>query len=357
MKHRQFFGTSLQDAMNRAVTIMGDEVVLLESEPVKMGFNNSEDNKLVRITVGVPKAEMQKNASPKKMNESLKSFNEMVKAYTSNQNPKKQLEKNRIESTAPWDVFNRLIRCGILVRDVDYFFDQVQINKDTKSRLSENEIIKAIKNEIIALVDRISEKASRLSPRITAFIGPTGVGKTSTIMKMALDPVLFRSKKIAIISMDHYRMAAKETLKIFSRISKIPFYTARNANELKRILRQLKNYDKVFIDTPGRSPFFPNYFHELKTMLSSDSAIDIHLVLSATSDIEDIFLSFGLLSLLQPSGIIMTKIDETARPGKLISIIKETGIPIDFITDGQNISGNLHPNNGAVLWNRIEQAL
>jgi flagellar biosynthesis protein FlhF len=355
MKHKQFYGSNLQDAMHRAIHKMGNEVVLLESKSINIGNRLAPDNRLIQITVGLPD-----KSGPTGENSLKKSSNRANNMRTlrapnhhftlSEPNPAGLPHFNHIYSVsdelpdfgeipAPFrPVCRRLVHSGILLKDLTDFVQQILRHSPLNWNLSEAEALRAIEQEVATLIESTSSAMTRQkNPRIIAFVGPTGVGKTTTIMKLAINPLI-------------------ATGKIFSRITGIPFREIRG-NELSAKLNQLQEYDLILVDTPGRSPFFPNHFAELKALLTTDQPIDIRLVLSATADLDDIFLSTGLLSLLEPSGLIITKLDETARPGKLVSILKGTQIPIDYFCDGQNVTDNIHLANGEKIWEQITKVL
>jgi len=375
MKPKQFYGSNLQEAMQRAIHKMGNEVVLLESKCIKFGGNQAPDNQLIQITVGLPGKSGAAAENPFTKNGN-RTYNNIQTSYASNYLFTRSAPGatglphfNNInyaslelpdlgEIPIPFrTICRRLLNSGILLKDLTDFVQQTLRHSSLNRKLSETEALGAIKQEIVTLIESISAARKPKNQRIIALVGPTGVGKTTTIMKLAINPLLTVAQKIAIISTDNYRIAATENLKIFSRITNIPFHEIHNSNKLSTTLKRLREYDLILIDTPGRSPFFPNHFNELKTMLTTDQPIDIRLVLSATADMDDIFLSTGLLSLLEPAGLIITKLDETARPGKLVSILKETEIPIDYFCDGQNVTGNLHLANAETIWEQIEKVL
>jgi len=375
MKHKQFYGSNLQEAMQRAIHKMGNEVVLLESKCIKVGGNQAPNNQLIQITVGLP-GESETAAENSCTKNGNRTYNNIQTSYASNYLFTRPAQGtpglphfnsiNYASSEVPdlgeipipfRAVCRRLINSGILLKDLSDFVRQILTHAPLHRNLSETEALSAIKQEIVTLIESTSAARRPKNRRIIALVGPTGVGKTTTIMKLALNPLLTAGQKIAIISTDHYRIAATENLKIFSRITNIPFHEIHNSAKLSPTLKRLQEFDLILIDTPGRSPFFPNHFDELNTMLMTDQPIDIRLVLSATADMDDIFLSTGLLSLLEPAGLIITKLDETARPGKLVSILKGTEIPIDYFCDGQNVTDNLHLANGETIWKQIEKVL
>jgi|GEM_PF-1197614 len=195
------------------------------------------------------------------------------------------------------------------------------------------------------------------SARIFTFIGPTGSGKTTTLMKIAGNPSLIGNRKVGIISTDTYRLAGTEALKVFSKVASVPVIECRGEKDIPDALKQLRDRDMILIDTAGRSPYFPNYIQELQNLVGSGKANKTILTLSATSDPDDLYLAAGLYSVLNPMGIIFTKLDETGRPGKIYSMVKHLGIPPLFFTQGQAVPQDISPADGAQFWKLLSDCI
>src|SRR5690606_7134176 len=140
---------------------------------------------------------------------------------------------------------------------------------------------------------------------------PTGVGKTTTIAKVAAKLMLKKQKKVAFITTDTYRIAAIEQLKIYARILNIPVEVAYNVDDYKQAIQKLSNYDVILVDTAGRNFRNPVYIKQLKELMGNVDHIATYLVLSLTAkpkDLQDIFIQFEEIPLKE---IIFTKLDET----------------------------------------------
>jgi len=172
-------------------------------------------------------------------------------------------------------------------------------------------------------------------------------------MKLALHPAVYREKKVAIISTDAYRMAAAEPLKAFSRVSSIPVFEVKKPVDAVQKISELNDYDVILIDTPGRSPYFPHYLETLRTLITSIHPDEVFLTLGANMDIDDVIKASALYLSMNPTGIIITKQDETVKPGKLISIQEELNVPVCYLCNGQSIPYDVDPVDRNVIMTKI----
>lgn len=174
------------------------------------------------------------------------------------------------------------------------------------------------------------------SPKIAAFVGPTGVGKTTTIAKLAAFCSIKKDHSVALITLDTYRIAAVNQLKIYADIIGIPFYVAQNTEEISGIIKQNKDKMLILIDTAGRSSKNVQAISEM-IELSLMPGVETHLVLSATTkmeDLEDIIVRYRDMII---SSLIFTKLDETTNFGNIFNILADSQKPISYITTGQDV--------------------
>lgn len=176
-----------------------------------------------------------------------------------------------------------------------------------------------------------------------AFIGPTGVGKTTTIAKVAANYMLQYGGNIALATIDNYRIAAAEQLKIYGRIMNVPVETARTPSDLARILARHEDRDLVLVDTAGRSPKDDLSYRELADFLDPSPGIEKHLVLSATTREGDLFSAVNRFGGLNVNGLVFTKLDECDRPGALLNVCMQTGYPLSMLTNGQRVPEDFLP--------------
>jgi len=178
-------------------------------------------------------------------------------------------------------------------------------------------------------------------PQIWSFIGPTGVGKTTTLVKLAAHFHLRVTQKISLVSIDTYRIGAVEQLKTYAQILNVPLEVAHCPEELTRIIERHRHQDLLLIDTAGRSPNQKAPFEELRSFLTVHPRIENHLVLSATTkdkDLERMATSFALLPI---KSYIFSKIDETEEYAPLLNQLVRHKKPLSYLTCGQRVPEDL----------------
>ncbi|BEH11580.1 MULTISPECIES: flagellar biosynthesis protein FlhF [Geobacter] len=178
-------------------------------------------------------------------------------------------------------------------------------------------------------------------PRIIALVGPTGVGKTTTIAKLAAHYALREGHRAALITIDNFRVGAVEQLKTYSRIMGVPVEVAATAAELEAAIELHSDKELILIDTAGRSHKDSEKIEELKGFLESRFAIEIHLCLAATTrdrEVVEIVERFGVLPV---SRVIFTKLDESESYGSIVNAHLRTKFPLSYFTTGQRVPEDL----------------
>ena len=193
-------------------------------------------------------------------------------------------------------------------------------------------------------------------PKVVALVGPTGVGKTTTLAKLAANSKFMFNKKVSLISADTYRMSAIEHLNTFAGIAHLPLSAVYSPEELKASLAAHQDKDLVFIDTAGRSPRDEKHLDELKAFMKSSMPDEIHLVLPANIRNRDILEAVRRFSILPIDHIVISKIDETTAPGCILNVAAETDSPISYVTNGQMIPDDIELANSQQLARMILRA-
>ena len=173
--------------------------------------------------------------------------------------------------------------------------------------------------------------------KIVAFVGPTGVGKTTTIGKLAAEFTLKQKKKVALLTIDTYRIAAVEQLRIYAKILGVPVDVVLSPKELKQSLDMHTEYDFIFIDTAGRSQRDKAQMDELKSFLDLNQLIEIHLVLSSTTKDDDLTEILSRFSSVPVDSMIFTKLDESSSYGSIFNSSINSKMPLSYFTMGQRV--------------------
>lgn len=174
-----------------------------------------------------------------------------------------------------------------------------------------------------------------------AFVGPTGVGKTTTLAKIAAAKLSQGHQKIALITIDTYRIAAVEQIKVYGEIMNIPVDVVISPDQLENALAKHHHCDLILIDTAGRSPKDELSIEELCTFLKPEFDIERHLVLSASTREEELIDTISRFQKLQISSTIYTKTDECSQLGSLLNVQLQNNTPISCITNGQRVPEDL----------------
>lgn len=178
-------------------------------------------------------------------------------------------------------------------------------------------------------------------------VGPTGVGKTTSIAKIAGDLVLNKKKRIALITIDTYRVGAADQLRAYADLLDIPFEIAQTPAQLKKQLERFSDYDHVLIDSAGRSPCDSTKVQELRAFCRSAINTQVMLAISATCGRAEFAAVIERFSLLPLECGIITKMDELRSPGRLLGCLRRHHIAIHYLTNGQEVPDDLHPASAA----------
>ncbi|MDE6435321.1 MAG: flagellar biosynthesis protein FlhF [Lachnospiraceae bacterium] len=201
----------------------------------------------------------------------------------------------------------------------------------------------------------ISYEKDDEKPKIVFFMGPTGVGKTTTIAKLSSKLILEKKKKIAIFTADTYRIAAVEQIKTYANILSIPVEVVYEKADVEKHLPKYKDYDYILVDTAGRSHKNKEQVDDLKTLFEAFAKYDIltYLVLSATTKYKDLKKITSLYEDISEYGLIFTKLDETDAIGNVLNVKLDTGMPLAYISYGQNVPDDIEIMNPQVIAKQV----
>ncbi|MDY6849711.1 MAG: flagellar biosynthesis protein FlhF [Thermodesulfobacteriota bacterium] len=200
------------------------------------------------------------------------------------------------------------------------------------------EVMRAIFADVIGDLIRVgAAPPEQKQQRRLALIGPTGVGKTTTIAKLAADHLLHGGKSLAMVTIDTFRIAAVEQLKVYGEIMNVPVDVVVSPKQLRGVLNRHRDKDLILIDTAGRSPRDETSLNELADILTPELGTENHLVLSAATrdvDLYDAVARFGQVAI---HNLIFTKIDECSQAGALFNVHLRHNFPIAYLTNGQRV--------------------
>ena len=208
-------------------------------------------------------------------------------------------------------------------------------------------------NEHVKFSDGV--KLNRHGVRIVALLGTTGVGKTTTLAKIAAKFVLEQKTSVALITADTYRISAVEQLKTYSDILELPLEIVYNPPELSSAIERHRHKELILIDTAGRSQHNEYQMRELEEFLRVNPRIEKHLVISATTKLTDARQIMNKFSQVNPDRIIFTKIDETGSVGMIVNLLNDNKYSLSYITTGQSVPDDIERATAEVLTNLLLQ--
>ena len=244
-------------------------------------------------------------------------------------------------------IYTKLIIEQMVNNEVDEKYVN-QIINEIKNGLTEDStvdnILSSVYQKIILKIGQIkSITLDDDSPKYIFFIGPTGVGKTTTIAKIASDLKLKKKAKVALVTSDTYRIAAVEQLRTYANILTIPIKVVYTAEEMEEVKDEFADYDIILIDTAGRSHQSKEQKEDISKILQAipEEERDTYLVLSATTKYKDLIKITETYSEIEKYNLIFTKLDETECVGNILNIHMLTGAPLSYTTYGQNVPDDI----------------
>jgi len=250
---------------------------------------------------------------------------------------------NHFESVG---VLASLLRCGVSERLAADLVQKAALDLDKTLDMATQ--MKQLKKRVMGLcLDQFRTKdfftqhnASGL-PQVAAFVGPTGVGKTTTIAKLAAFLSFTRKMKVGLVSIDNYRIGAFEQLKAYAGIMGLPCVPAFSRQDLACALDRMKSMDLVLIDTAGHSHYDKEKIDEILELVRNDFQISVHLTLSVTSELINMKEAASAFSVFNPDTYVFTKTDETKRCGKILDQAASYDLPVSLVTNGQKVPEDL----------------
>lgn len=179
--------------------------------------------------------------------------------------------------------------------------------------------------------------------RVVAMVGPTGVGKTTTIAKLAANQRLREHRRVGLITVDTYRIAAVEQLRTYADIMDLPMEVVATPREMRAAIDRFSDFDLVLMDTAGRSPKDEVRIQELKSLLQEARPHEVHLVLSAVSSAAQMENAAERFAKVGVTSLLLTKLDEATGLGNLLPIMRSSRLPLSYITNGQNVPADIEP--------------
>jgi flagellar biosynthesis GTPase FlhF len=251
----------------------------------------------------------------------------------------------RADSELDSEAFDALLDWDISRQDVAELLTAVSQNSDI-AVMGRQEILSAVEEQITRGANVGGGIQLRHTPpaRTVAIVGPTGVGKTTTVCKLAAHFAFEQDRKVGLVSLDNYRIAATEQLRTYAEIADLELDLAFSPQEYAEVVqRRRDSLDLLLVDTAGRSPTSTRQVAELAAVFDADPPDEVHLVIGAGTRRDDLRHILEVFKPLNYSHIILSKLDETRNLGILHNITRLTSLPISYFTIGQGVPEDIEP--------------
>ncbi len=363
MKVKRYIGKSTNEAMKKLKLELGSNAVILHTRKMKkpglLGLfkkplveivaavdndvNDNQKNKEKNTNHRLYKSSINKDIFIKKnqnendLNFEIEKLRKTVEGLQTTIDTNMNLNQKNDINVKLHDIYDKLVSNGIEEKIVYNILKEIshKLNIETKSK---KELINIVKKHIsnylgepqpISLVEN--------KQKIIFFIGPTGVGKTTTLSKIAAQYVLENKENIGLITADTYRIAAVEQLKTYSDVLNVPLKIMYDTKDIYDSLSKLKDKEVILIDTAGRNHNNNNKMNELNEIIQTVNNKEVFLVLSATTSFDNIKSIIDKYKMIDNYKIIFTKIDESNNIGVVLNTRIYSNKPLSYITNGQNV--------------------
>jgi flagellar biosynthesis protein FlhF len=358
MQTKTYLAPTKLEALLRIREEHGADAVILSERTVQRGklFGKKP---MVEIVVGVKGAESEPNAEPRP---APKAEPKGIDEYDPTQTRLRKLEREMQEIRALVQTMHAYITNGVVPTPAEgeseppviaASLDEHPLLRPLMAAGVEQEVAQELLRRVPRLPHNAAVDALRRTltaripiggalPResrhrqVAVLVGPTGVGKTTTIAKLAAIHALDYNRKVALLSLDTYRIGAIQQLRTYAELMNLPLLTATNADEVADALEQFAGYNLVLIDTVGRGQRDEEHLQEMRQALLPAKGI-VYLTLSATADSATLLDAAQRFSIFEPDAIVLTKLDEAARVGNCINLALRRAQPFAYFTTGQRV--------------------
>jgi flagellar biosynthesis protein FlhF len=359
---KKYLVDELREAMPLIKRDLGQDAVILNTKKIKVKkfLGIIKEQKLEVVAAIDPKNELKLDPPNKKTPEASKPLEQTATKESTERDQKNRLLDNELLSEIQHIksfmihamdngklpeqlvLLNDLMTKQGISNDVKaHFMSRMMLKISQNPNCNKKDVLMWAREEMQYDLEAFHSEKIEHPKRMICFVGPTGVGKTTTIAKLAGELILQQGKKVGFITADTYRIAAVEQLQMYAEILGAPLEVAATSEELQSALEKLSHCDFILMDTAGRNYTQQEYILELEELLQSKVDIQKNLVLSLTSKYDDMIEIIEQFQSLPIDEIILTKKDETSSYGTVINLMYKYSTAIRYITTGQNVPDDI----------------
>ncbi|RYM07166.1 flagellar biosynthesis protein FlhF [Sporolactobacillus sp. THM7-7] len=344
MKMKKIIAPTMAQAIEKVKEELGSDAVIFHTKKVTRGrfFNLFRKENVEVLAASDPEPSL---PLKKSVNHPEEKDKEAFSPFAYQRTPSYPWEADRLfTGPACMDkIRDQLTKQG-LVDDHIYTLMKALVKKwyQRDEKLTEKELAHLLKAQLTRMLDPLRFQHSPLPERFVMLVGSTGVGKTTTIAKLAGRAFLEEGKKIAFVTADTFRIAAIEQLKTYAGILDAPVQVAYDEDDFHHAVEKFSSYDYVFIDTAGRNFHDEKYIDDIGGLVRSAPKLGLYLVVSATAKFDDIDTMIGRFGRLNVNKLIVSKMDETRTYGPIVSaLIRHPELTMTYVANGQNVPDDL----------------
>ncbi|MCG0274569.1 MAG: flagellar biosynthesis protein FlhF [Thermosediminibacteraceae bacterium] len=358
MRIKTYIADNIQEALYKVKSELGRDAIILQTRQIKKGgilglfskpkveviaacdVNRSERPQLKPNPYAIPLRENHQEKLEDIKNE-INEVKDLLKSLSA---------KPFLEIPPPLgEIYQKLTSMEIEKNLIDKMIEGIK-QKVTSGDFDKSDVITYLKNQIVSMI-KPAEPIRFLEnePSKIAFIGPTGVGKTTTIAKLAAMYSLNQGKKVALVTADTYRVGAVEQLKTYGDLLEIPVEVIFEPTEVPVVMKKLSDCELILIDTMGTSPRNKMQIKKIKSLIETIKPTEIHMVISVTTKTKDVYEILESYKELNYQKLIFTKLDETRSYGLILNAICSSNCSPSYLTIGQNVPDDIEVASAAKI--------
>lgn len=364
MKLKKYQAKTMPEVMQQVRKDLGPEAVILNSKTIESGgFMGLFKKKHIEVVAAVDRQstprQIKKQPKPVTTIQPKNTSDHALKTFIAKETKtekEQQLVLEELRSLRKWmedsteqksdfpagydRIYHELIDADVSKETAKQLVEEI-LNKNADHDVVYEEIKSDVYERIENVFYETASGVMSFQSKFVHLVGPTGVGKTTTIAKLAAKSLMEDKQSVALITTDTYRIAAIEQLKTYAKILDIPIEVCYTVEDYQMARLKFQDYDRVFVDTAGRNFKDKKYIRELGRIVDLSKDIETYLVLTLTAKPKDVLSIYQQFDNIPLKGFILTKVDETDTLGVVLDLLKTANIGVSFVTTGQDVPDDI----------------